>query len=339
MERFFRVGLVLCSLLLSCGCGKQGDGSRFKMGLMPKIKSIAYFQACAKGAQEAASELGIDLVFDGPAKDDVKEQVDMLDQWMTQGFDCIAVAPNHPGVIAPALKRARDRGITVLTFDADADAESGRQYFVNQASYDDIAQTLIDTMAEEMGGPGKVGILTSTLQAPNQSQWARRMKDYRKAKYPGMELLEEIESQENMKLGVDRARSMIQANPDLKGIICLTSIAFPAAAEAVEQERKTGEGDIDEGKKGQIHVVGLSLPSQMRKYVKRGTVQTVILWKPIDLGYLTVRVADLIHQGKMIGEGKIQAGRLGDIQVRNGYEVLLGPPMKFTAENIDQYGF
>jgi rhamnose transport system substrate-binding protein len=331
MKRFFHIAMIFAPILLGTGCGKPANNHAFsfKMGLMPKIKSIAYFKACAQGAEEAARELDIELLYDGPAKDDVNEQIRMLDQWISEGFHCIAVAPNHPAQIAPVLRRAHDRGITILTFDADANPESGRQYFINQATYDDIAKTLIDTMAEEMGGPGKVGILTSTLQAPNQSQWARRMKEYRKQRYPGMELLEEMESQENSKLGLDAARNMIQASPDLKGIIGLTSIAFPAAAEAVEQERK----------KGQVHVVGLSLPSQMRKYVKSGTVQTVILWKPVDLGYLTVWVADLIRKGKMKGEGKILAGRLGEIQVRDGYEVILGPPMKFTADNIDQFDF
>jgi rhamnose transport system substrate-binding protein len=309
------------------GCTTQPQSQKFKMGMMPKIKSIAYFNACNKGAQEAAAELGIDLVYDGPAKDDINEQVRMLEQWINQGYQCIAVAPNHPALIAPVLKRAQAKGITVLTFDADAD--SGREYFINQASYDDIARALVDTMAEEIGGRGKVGLLTSTLQAPNQSQWARRMKEYRRQRYPDLVLLDEIESQENSKIGIDRAKDMIQANPDLKGIIGLTSIAFPAAAEAVEQL----------GKKGEIHVVGLSLPSQMRKYVHDGTVHTVILWKPVDLGYLTVVVADLIRKGQMKGQGGIPAGRLGEVQVRDGFEVLLGPPMKFTKENIGQYDF
>jgi len=322
------LGIILVLTFSSAwGCGSRPETKQFKMGMMPKIKSIAYFNACNKGALEAAAELGIDLVYDGPAKDDVNEQVRMLEQWISQGFQCIAVAPNHPSIIAPVLKRAQAKGITVLTFDADADG--GREYFINQVSYDDIAKTLIDTMAEEIGSRGKVGILTSTLQAPNQSQWARRMKEYRRQHYPDMELLDEIESQENSKIGIDRSKDLIQANPDLKGIIGLTSIAFPAAAEAVEQL----------GKKGEIHVVGLSLPSQMRKYVHDGTVRTVVLWKPVDLGYLTVMVADLIRKGQMKGEGKIPAGRLGDVQVRDGFEVLLGPPMKFTAADIDQYDF
>jgi rhamnose transport system substrate-binding protein len=319
---------MVASAVLVCHSGCGGSGTKgFKMGMMPKITGIAYFNACERGAKEAAQELGIDFTYDGPDKDDVREQIRMLEQWITEGYQCIAVAPNHPAMVAPVLERARAKGIIVLTFDADAD--KGRQYFVNQATYDDIARALVDTMAEEVGGKGKVGILTSTLQAPNQSQWARRMRAYRADKYPDLELLPEIESQENSKIGIDRAKDMIQANPDLKGIIALTSIAFPAAAEAVEQQQKAGE----------VHVVGLSTPREMRKYVKDGTVKTVILWKPVDLGYLTVYVADLVRRGQMKGEGTIQAGRLGTVRVRDGYEVILGPPMKFTAANIDEYDF
>jgi ABC-type sugar transport system substrate-binding protein len=325
---------TLCSCLLAttflavAACESRPAGEKkFKMGVMPKITGIAYFNACERGAKEAAEELGIDLHYDGPAKDDVGEQIRMLDQWITEGFDCIAVAPNHPASICPVLQRARDKGITVLTFDADAN--EARQYFVNQAAYDDIARALIDTMAEEIGGAGDVGVLTSTKQAPNQSQWSRRMREYQPKKYPDMKLLEEIETQENSKIGIDRAKGLIEANPNLKGIIGLTSVAFPAAAEAVEQK----------GKAGAIRVVGLSTPKEMRRYVKNGTVKTVILWKPVDLGYLTVHVADLIRKNQMKGEGEIPAGRLGKVRVRDGYEVLLGPPLKFTAANIDEFDF
>jgi ABC-type sugar transport system substrate-binding protein len=325
MRRFLLGGLAFGSLLIASGCGNHNG--KFKMGLMARGKDSVYFQACARGAEEAAKELGIDLVYDGPDSDDGGEQVQMLEGWTTQGFRCIAVAPSNSRLIAPALKRAAERGITVLTFDADA--EGGRQYFINPATYDDIAKALIESMAEEMGGPGEVGLLVSTLRPSSQSEWIRRMRDYRKQRYLGMDLLEEKECQGDSKLGLDRARELIQANPDLKGLIGLTPTASSAAAEAVELERK----------RGQIRVVGMSMPSQMRKHVKSGTVQTVVFWKPADLGYLTVYVADLIHRGAMKGEGKIRAGRLGEIQVREGSEVILGPPMKFTAEDIDQFDF
>src|SRR5256714_5618639 len=116
-----------------------------------------------------------------------------------------------------------------------------------------------------------------------------------------MELLAECEKGEDRSLGISKAKSLIESNPELKGIIGLTSVAVPAAAEAVRQS----------GKKGQIKVGGVSTPQDMRDYVKDGTVAEFVLWNPIDLGYLTVYCADLERKGQMPKEGKFKAGRLG----------------------------
>src|SRR5262249_29888989 len=153
---------------------------------------------------------------------------------------------------------------------------------------------------------GKVAILTSDINAPNQSQWARRVKEYVKKKYPQMELLPEIEHAEDRDLGIRKAKALLQKEQDLKGIIGLTSVAVPAAAEAVRQE----------GKNGRVKVSGVSTPKDMRDYLLDGTVKTVVLWSPVDLGYLTVQVADRLRKKEMPEEGTIRAGRLGPVQVR-----------------------
>lgn len=326
MRRLLSIVLVF----LLAGCGGKPSQRPFTVGFMPKLVGIPYFTACQRGAEEAARELKIKLVYDGPTEADVNSQIALLNQWIASGdYDCLAVACNEPNRIAKVLQRAEQKGIPVITYDADTQPDA-RRFFVNQATYDDVARAILDALAEELApkGVGKIGILTSSIQAPNQSQWARAMRAYAKEKYPQLELLQETEHGEDRNRGVSRAKDLIAAQPDLKGIIGLTSVAVPAAAEAVHKE----------GKKGQIKVTGVSTPKDMRDYVKEGTVKTVILWNPIDLGYLTVYVADLVRKGEMPATGAIMAGRLGAISVRNG-EVLLGKPLRFTRENIDGYDF
>src|SRR5262249_3204158 len=157
---------------------------------------------------------------------------------------------------------------------------------------------------------------TSFVDAPNQSEWAKRMKAYAAKKYPKMQLLPETEHGEDRSLGIQKAKALVQATPDLKGIIGLTSVAVPAAAEAGRQA----------GKKGTIKVTGVSTPRDMKDYVKDGTVETFLLWSPVDLGYLAVYVLDLTRKGQMPENGEITAGRLGKIKVKNR-EVLLGDPI------------
>jgi rhamnose transport system substrate-binding protein len=326
--------LILLTVFLVAGlgaCTRRTPDGGFSLIFIPKIFSIPYFFACKRGAEEAARELKIRLDYKGPNKADANAQIDLLNQVISSGeYQAIAIACNDPARVGSVLKRAQQEGLKVITYDADA--SEGRSFFVNQATYEAVAGAMIEAMAEELQprGTGKVGLLTSSITAPNQSEWAKRMKRYAAQHYPQMQLLDETEHGEDREPGISKARDLIQAHPDLKGIIGLTSVAVPAAAEAVRQEKK----------QGQIKVTGVSTPRDMREYIKDGTVNTVVLWNPVDLGYLTVYVADLVRQNKMpaSGTGTIRAGRLGEIQVRD-YEVLLGNPMRFTKKNIDDFDF
>lgn len=321
---------MLLPLPLAVGCGgSPGDGSgRLKMGMMPKLVGISYFTACERGAREAAAELGIDLDYDGPLVDRVEEQVKMIDRWIAQGYDIIAVAPNDPEVIAPALDRARQAGIVVLTWDADANpSRSGRATFVNQAPVDGIGYTLVDVLAEGVGGSGKAVIVTGSATSPNQNAWMKFMRQRLDERYPDIELLETLVSDEDQAKAQQLTRDALNAHPDLVGVWGITSVALPGAAKAVR----------DAGKSGEVFVTGLSLPSTTREYVKDGTVPRFVLWNPVDLGYLTVHVAKRLAD-RELSPGTHQMGRLSDIKVTSD-EVLLGPPLVFDAENIDEFDF
>jgi ABC-type sugar transport system substrate-binding protein len=326
-----RLCIILIMASLSCltGCGGKKE-KKYTIAFIPKIKGIPYFSACQKGAEEAAKELGLGLVYDGPTKADSNLQIDLLTNWISSGdYDCLAVACTEKDRVSPTLKQAREQNLPVITYDADAQPDA-RLFFVNMATYDGVARAMVDALIAELPGTprGKVGIVTSSLEAPNQAEWAKRIKSYIK-RWPGLELLPEVTHGEDRDEGVKKSRALVQANKDsLVGIIGLTSVAVPAAAEAVRQE----------GLSGKIKVTGVSTPRDMRDYVQDGTVTSFILWSPIDLGYLTVHVCDLVRQGKMPESGTIQAGRLKTIQVKDR-EVLLGEPLKFTKDNIDKYDF
>lgn len=296
------------------------------IGVMPKLVGIDYFNACEKGAQEAAKELGVTVVYDGPITNDVTKQAEMIDTWITRQMDVITVAPNDPHALAPTLKKAMQKGIKVLTYDADSDPDS-RDFFVNQATYQGIGFALVDIMAKEVGNSGDIAIITGSLTAANQNIWMEWMRKRQADKYPNLNIVTVKPSEEDQQLAFQVAQDLIKAYPNLKGIWGITSVAFPGAARAV---RESGYG-------GKIAVVGLSTPNSMREYIKDGTVKTVLLWNPVDLGYLTVYAAKKLHDEGALPES-FTAGRLGTIK-RNGREILLGPPMQFTQDNIDNFNF
>lgn len=334
MDPFSRLGRIalatlLCAILPSCARTDSESGtSRPKMGMMPKLVGISYFNASERGAREAAAQLDVELDYDGPAVDSAEEQVKMIDRWIAQGYDMIAVAPNDPELIAPALARAKRAGITVLTWDADANPEaSGRETFISQAPVDEIGHTLVDLMGEAIGGAGKAVILTGSATSPNQNAWIRVMRARVAERYPQIELLETLVSDEDQSKSYRMSRDVINAHTDLKGIWAITTVALPGAAKAVR----------DAGKADAIFVTGLSLPNTMREYVADGTIKKFVLWNPVDLGYLTVHAAKMLREGKL-SPGEQSIGRLRDIRVSPG-EVLLGPPLVFDRDNIGQFDF
>lgn len=326
------IGVVVAAGLTVRGEETGPAAKKITVCLLPKKKGLPYFTTCAKGAEEAAKELGnIEFIYDGPTDGSPEKAAAMVDRWTLQKVDVIAVSPNDPAVLGQAMKRARQKGVRVITWDADA-APDAREFMVNQATAKDIGYALVDTMAKDIGGAdpeGEVAIVTATLTAANQNEWIKFMKERLAEKYPKLSLIATKPSNEDQRLAFQVTQDLLKAHPNLKGIFGISSVAFPGAAEAIKQA----------GKGGKVLVTGLATPNDMKAYVKDGTVRSVVLWNTGDLGYLTVRAAAALASGTLkAGDQELDAGRLGQVKVE-GDQILLGKILVFTKENIDDFDF
>ena len=336
--------LLLTGVALTAGCGPHNaappggassagsTGKRVSVYLLPKKKGIAYFTSCADGARQAAKELGdVDLTYDGPTDGAPEKAASLIETWTLKGANVIAVSPNDPSVLAPAMTAAKAKGVHVLTWDADGQPGT-REFFVNQATSEQIGDALVDTMVKDLGGAdkaaGKVAIVTATLTAANQNDWIKYIKA-RLEKYPKLELVAVKPCNEDQNVAFQVTQDLVKTYPDLKGVFGISSVAFPGAAEAVKQA----------GKGGQVLVTGLSTPDAMKAYVQDGTVKSVILWNTQDLGYLTVYAAEAVATGRLKpGATSFKAGRLGEKKVV-GDNILLGDILIFNKDNIGKYDF
>jgi rhamnose transport system permease protein len=295
------------------------------VAVMPKAKGDPYFISCKAGAEEAAKEMGVDLIWDGPTGLDAAKQNEVVEGWITRGVDAIAVSVENAPGISTVLRKARERGIKVLTWDADA-AVDARDYFINQATPEGIGNTLTDEGARLIGGKGEFAIVTGTLSAANQNAWIDFIKKRVAEKYPGLKLVTIRPSDDDRDKAFSETQTILKVYPNVKLIIAISAPAVPGSSEAVQQ---SGRKDVD--------VIGLSLPNLCKRYVHDGVAQAVVLWNTKDLGYLTVYTAAKLIQGPL-GTGSFQGGRLGPIEIR-GTEVILGKPFIFNKSNIDQYDF
>jgi rhamnose transport system substrate-binding protein len=326
-------GALLSLFTVSCskpsGLSSLPDSSqKLTVALMPKSKGNAYFISCRQGAEAAANETGIELLFDGPTDPDPARQNELIENWTTLGVDVIAVACENPEGISSALRKARQKGIKVLTYDSDS-APDTRDFFVNQATPEGIGHTLMDEAARLTESEGEFAIITASLTAANMNAWRKHIESRLSEKYPSMKLVATKPCDDLKDKAQAETTALLSAYPKLKLIMAICSPGVPGAAEAVKQAGKTGA----------VKVIGLGLPNENRAYIKQGVTQSIVLWKTLDLGYLTAHAAAALGRGSLrTGAQSYSAGRLGDVSVA-GDHILLGEPFIFQKDNIDQFDF
>lgn len=321
--------LLLASILLvirKMHSNAEGSHRRPVIAVMPKAKGDPYFISARAGAEQAAKELGVDLIWDGPTSLDASMQNELVESWITRGVDAIVVAVENKGSISTVLRKARQHHIAVLTWDADAE-ENARDYFLNQATPEAIANTLTDEAARLLPHGGPFAIITGALSAENQNQWIAFIKERIAAKHPQLKLATVLPSDDDRDKAFSQTQNIMKVYPEVKLVMAISAPAVPGAAEAVQQAGRS------------VDVIGLSLPAICKPYIHAGIVQTIVLWNTRDLGYLTVYAGWLDSQKKIPPSAtSIAAGRLGPLEVR-GSEIVLGSPMIIDKTNIDHLDF
>ena len=302
--------------------------------LVPKNLGNPYFDTANNGAQEAAGELGVTVLYQGSATADATEQITLLNSLIAQNVSGLAISANDADALVPTGKAAMEAGIPVVTWDS-AIAPDGRILHINQAEADGIAAVQIQ-MALDLTGPdgGQIAILSATSTAPNQNAWIELMKEeLAKPEYAKLELVTTVYGDDQDEKSYNEALGLFTTYPDLKVIIAPTTVGIAASARAVQ----------DQDLIGKVFVTGLGTPNQMREYVKSGASPQFALWNPGDLGYLAIYTLDALATGKIQGQAgdTFTAGKLGEYTVQEspelGLNVLLGPPFVYNAENIDDF--
>ena len=302
-------------------------GHKPVIAMMPKAKGDPYFVSCKQGADEAAKELGVELLWDGPTDLDPAKQNEVVEAWITRGVDVIAVSVENKVGISTVLRKAKEKGIKVITWDADAEKDA-RDFFIDQATPQGIGYTLTDEAGRILNNKGEFAIITASLSAANQNEWIKYIKERMAQKYPDLKLDAIQPSEGDRDRAFSETQTVLKVYPNVKLIMAIAAPAVPGAAEAVQQ---SGRKDVK--------VTGLSLPNMNKPYVHAGVVESVVLWNTVDLGYLTVYAANMLATGQLKqGDKELAAGRLGKIEVVDD-EVRLGAPFIFNKSNIDRFNF
>jgi len=351
------LSLILVAVLAAALVGACAEGH--KIGMLPKFKGENYFDGCYVGAQKAAEELGVELVYDGPNQSEATnaKQVEILTGWLSQDFDAIVVSPCDAEGIAPTLKQFQDAGVTVLTFDADAPNDA-RSFYVNQATAMDIAVAMVDVIAngliEEGFGPdqsARLALISGSGLDVNQNEWILAIEEYCKTDYPWITInCDEVGylGPDIWTPGSDETAAQNAANESIalsgsatdgsqiNAIIGTSSMSCPALAAA---------WDATVGEKPEVVITGLCTPMGLVDYIldEDNPMDYGVLWNVNDLGYLAIEAAEAVLNGELKAEEGTFASKLGDKEMvvgnDGGLELLLGKALTFGPDNVQDFNY
>lgn len=338
--RIVALAAVVAAVAATAGCGAgstpessstDGSGGELNIAFVPKVVNVPYFDVAAAGAKEAAAELRGRFQMVGPSDASASSQVQFINALAQKRTGVIAISGNDANAVAPALRQAREAGSAVMSWDSDV-ATDARSVYVADVTAEALARNQLDMLGEEMGYRGQFAILSSSPTATAQNEWIAAMRRLlQQPRYREMRLVKIAYGEENDQKSLQESQGLLRAYPALRGITGIFSIAPMAIARAVEQA----------GKVGSVAVTGVALPSAAAGYIERGTIKRVSLWDITDLGYLTYYAAAALARGEISGRAgeRFEAGRLGTRTVGADGQIVLGPPLVFTRDNVGDYDF
>ena len=326
--RVFRTVMAAAAFAAVFAAG-SAQAQTVKIALVVKALGIGFFEAAHKGAQEAAKELGnVEVIYTGPTTTTAEAQIEVINALIAQNVNAIAVSANDKDALVPTLKKAMQRGITVISWDSGV-APEGRQMHLNPSSNALIGNMCVKLAADHLpGGAGEVAILSASATATNQNTWIAEMKKVL-PNYPGVKIVTTVYGDDLADKSYRETQGLIQSHPNLKAIIAPTSVGIVAAAQAVK----------DAGKIGAINVTGLGLPSEMAAHVKSGASKSFAIWNPIDLGYSATTIAHALATKKAEAKpgAELPMGRMGKVKLDANNEGAMADPFVYDAKNVEEF--
>lgn len=310
------------------------SGKKYTIATVVKVDGIAWFDRMRDGVEQFKGDTGNDVWMVGPSQADAAAQVQIVENLIAQGVDAIAIVPFSVEAVEPVLKKARDRGIVVISHEAsniqnvDFDIEA----FDNKA----YGANLMKELGKSMGGKGKYVATVGSLTSKSQMEWIDGAVEYQKANFPEMsQATERLETYDDANTDYTKLKEAMTAYPDITGIL---GAPMPTSAGA---GRLIAEGGLS----GKVFFSGTGLVSVAGEYIKNDNIQYIQFWDPAVAGYAMNMLAVAVLEKK---SEQIKAGLNMGLP---GYESLLVPDASkphllygagwvgVTKENMDKYDF
>ena len=324
---FALVLLMLASSMAFAAGSREASASSksgYRIAVVPKLTSIAWFQRMEVGVKEYAKATGVDAFYTGPSEGDGALQTQAIEDLIAQGVDAICVVPFSTSALEPVLKKARDAGIVVISHEASG--MTNIDYDIEAFDNAEYGRHFMETLGKVTGGKGEYVFTVGSLTSESHNQWVDAAKELQIQKFPQMRQYgDKIETADNQSTAYNKIKEVLTANPNIAAIQGSAMPDVAGAALAVEEL----------GLAGKVKIAGTSLVSVAGKYVKNGTIEMISFWDPALAGKAMVELAVRVLDGEDVGTG-LDLGVPGYENLTLDGKVFYGQAwIDVTKDNVD----
>ncbi|MDQ0396187.1 substrate-binding domain-containing protein [Labrys monachus] len=304
--------------------------ANLRLALILPVADDPFYKACQAGVQEAVTAMGgVDLLIGAPDKRTLRNQVGLVNGFIKQKVDAIAIVPVDERALGPVCRRAILRGIKVVSF-AEPMVEAGRLLQLSGAGARGKAQMFMQMLADDIKAGGDVAILAGRRgDDASRSLLSETMREWLKPDYSRLKLAATRYGVDGDDAGYAAAEAVLAAHPSLKGLLAFDPAALAGAARCVR----------DKGLAGKVSVTGFGRPSLLKAAMSEPpAVERFAIVNPVDLGYGAAEIAVALAKGQAAASSgaTIAAGRLGAIAVGPGAVATL-PPFVVNGQNFSTF--
>ena len=281
MIKFLTINILFCILFLT-GCNKTKN-SKLRIAVIPKGTTHEFWKMGEAGAKKAGNELGIDIIWKGPQKEsDRAGQIKVVENFITQGVDGIALAPLDDKALVRPVNEAKNAGIKVAVWDSGLDESAGDAVISSVMTNNFAAgQDCGKRLAMLMNGSGKVLMLRHAVNHDSTTKREEGFLDGIKKAAPGIELLSidqrgGVSIDEAMKV----SESLLnQFGDQVDGVFTPNESTTQGMLRALDQA----------GLAGKFPFVGFDTNEALLQGLKDKKVSALAVQDPFQMGYTAVR--------------------------------------------------
>lgn len=284
--------LIITAMLIACAAPAATEAPASAKPYIPVISKgfqHQFWLAVKKGAEQAATELNVEITFEGPESEAmVDKQVEMFQTALDKKPAAICLAAVDSKAFQPLLEKAKAANIPVVGFDSGVDSDIP----VSTAATDNIAAAslIADKMSELIGGEGEVAVIAHDQTSRTGIDRVKGFTDQINAKYPNVKIVDTQYGGGDQLKSTDLAKAIIQAHPNLKGFFGANEGSIIGVLNAVKEL----------GMEGKIVVIGYDSGQQQIDAIRSGAEAGAVTQNPIGIGYECVKAALAASKGETL---------------------------------------